>query len=98
MFVPCPGGNNVETFRFYEALECGAIPVYVRKGGDDEYVGLVKKHMNMLEIGNWAHATGLIGYLLQNKEVMEKYRLSLQIGWAKMKVDARAAMHAFLEV
>jgi hypothetical protein len=29
---------------------------------------------------------------------MEKYRIGLQIGWMKMKADARAAMHAFLGV
>jgi hypothetical protein len=27
-FVPCPAGNNIETFRFYEALESGCIPLF----------------------------------------------------------------------
>ena len=30
-FVPCPAGNNPETFRHYEALEVGAIPLIVRQ-------------------------------------------------------------------
>ena len=28
-FVLCPRGTNPGTFRFYEAMECGAIPVYI---------------------------------------------------------------------
>mmetsp|Transcript_1432 Transcript_1432/g.2339 ORF Transcript_1432/g.2339 Transcript_1432/m.2339 type:complete len:590 (+) Transcript_1432:21-1790(+) len=30
VFVLCPAGNNPETFRHYEALEMGAIPVFLR--------------------------------------------------------------------
>ena len=30
IFVPCPAGNNPETFRHYEALELGSIPLIVR--------------------------------------------------------------------
>ena len=29
-FVLCPSGNNPETFRLYESLEAGAIPIVVR--------------------------------------------------------------------
>jgi hypothetical protein len=29
IFAPCPAGNNPETFRHYEALETGAIPIFV---------------------------------------------------------------------
>jgi hypothetical protein len=34
-FCPVPGGNNFETFRIYEALEDGCVPVIRR--GDDGY-------------------------------------------------------------
>jgi hypothetical protein len=30
VFVPCPAGNNPETFRHYEALELGCIPLIVK--------------------------------------------------------------------
>lgn len=30
IFAPCPSGNNLETFRQYEALEVGAIPIFRR--------------------------------------------------------------------
>jgi len=35
-FAPCPAGNNPETFRHYEALEVGAIPIIVRPKDDDK--------------------------------------------------------------
>ena len=35
-FCPCPAGNSIETFRFYEALEFGCIPVIVVDPNDEE--------------------------------------------------------------
>lgn len=31
IFAPCPSGNNPETFRQYEALELGAIPILINR-------------------------------------------------------------------
>lgn len=36
IFLPCPAGNNPETFRHYEALELGAIPLIVVGKADGE--------------------------------------------------------------
>ena len=36
VFALCPRGNNLETFRFYEALESGSIPIIV-KGSSSDY-------------------------------------------------------------
>ena len=36
MFLAYVRGNNLETFRFYEALESGAIPIFV-KGSSVDY-------------------------------------------------------------
>lgn len=47
-FVPCPPGNNPETFRHYEALEAGAIPLILR--------GLV--HSEFLTSSYWAGYPG----------------------------------------
>ena len=35
--VLCPAGNNPETFRHYEALEAGAVPLFVRPPPDKDY-------------------------------------------------------------
>lgn len=36
-FVLCPEGNNPETFRHYEALEVGAVPLFVRPPSEKGY-------------------------------------------------------------
>ena len=37
-FILCPAGNNPETFRLYEALEVGAIPLFVRPSMEISYL------------------------------------------------------------
>jgi len=44
-FVPCPRGQNAETFRFWEALEHGSIPIYVRSPDDTLYVEFLTTHL-----------------------------------------------------
>ena len=46
VFVLCPRGNNLETFRFYEALESGAIPIFV-KGSSVDYDFIEGKFMHV---------------------------------------------------
>ena len=38
IFAPAPPGNSPETFRFYEALETGAIPISVRTKPDRDFL------------------------------------------------------------
>lgn len=37
VFAPCPGGNNLETFRHYEVLELGAIPLFVKPAAEFDF-------------------------------------------------------------
>ena len=46
VFVLCPRGNNLETFRFYEALESGAIPIFV-KGSSVDYDFIEGKFLHL---------------------------------------------------
>jgi alpha(1,3/1,4) fucosyltransferase len=96
MFVACPGGQHPETFRLYEALECGAIPLVVRKEGDGPWVDMMKEHIPLLDIQTWEQAAGLVAHLLEHKELMEKYRLAVLLGWTKLRAVARVAMQSFL--
>jgi hypothetical protein len=38
VFVPCPAGNSPETFRIYEALELGGIPLIVSPDPQDDFL------------------------------------------------------------
>lgn len=84
-FVPCPGGMNPETFRFYEALEMGAIPLYVREPGDELYFKKITETIPILSIHSWGDAANFVRYMMENLETLDKYRSIVIDGWAKTK-------------
>jgi hypothetical protein len=81
LFVPCPSGNNSETFRLYEALECGCIPLYVKTPGDETYIGWIQEEIGLLSISRWSETCVLMQHFLNEKEVMESYRNMLLNRW-----------------
>ncbi len=89
MFVPCPRGQNVETFRFYEALEHGCIPIYVREPGDDEYFNLISKHLPMINFANWIQPLGFIQNLFKNTQVLMQYYQEMGSAWTRWKKELR---------
>ncbi len=89
-FVPVPGGQNPETYRFYEALECGCIPVYVRQDGDAGYLEKqVRKWIPIPDLANWDQATAFIYELSNNPPVMEGYRQKCLGGWKAWKESTK---------
>jgi GR25 family glycosyltransferase involved in LPS biosynthesis len=85
VFVPCPPGNNLETFRLYEALECGCVPVYVKCAGDDQYVEWLQNELGLLPVSSWAEAAALMVHFFKEKELLENYRNSMLIRWKNWK-------------
>ena len=85
MFVPCPPGNNPETFRLYEALECGCIPLYVKSPGDEIYVEMLQTELGLLAVSTWEEAAALILHFFKEKPLLEGYRNSLLIRWKLWK-------------
>lgn len=84
--VPCPAGNNVETFRFWEALEHGAIPLYSREKGDEYFWGWIEKHLPLQAIPSWELAGEAAQIITANPAVYEAYRRDLASAWISWKV------------
>jgi hypothetical protein len=84
-FVPCPGGNNIETYRFYETLEAGAIPVIVKEEGCESYYNYLRKYLPIVIVETWEKAAVFIQVMRDQKEIYEKYRNDLITAWEKMK-------------
>eukprot|EP01041_Mallomonas_annulata_P004041 gene4041-8045_t len=79
VFVPCPSGNNPETFRHYEALESGAIPVFVHKPSttaDDDRHFLTEWNVNGDDDGDVV-SMGYPGPVLSSWEDFEPYVTSM---------------------
>jgi len=89
--VPVPRGVHVETFRLYETLEHGAIPLYVRReGGEDrEYWAWLKGHLHLMEIGSWDKLPTILELFRKYPEKAEQYRAGLLKQWAAWKEECR---------
>jgi alpha(1,3/1,4) fucosyltransferase len=87
MFMLCPRGQNVETFRFWESLEHGAIPVYVREKGDEAYYEMLSTRLPMLSFDSWERALTFIISLLQNPPSLIQYRKTLLEKWLLWKTE-----------
>lgn len=66
VFALCPGGNNPETFRLYEALDTGAIPIMIRPTHPDQ---------NFLNDELWKNYPGPI---LDNWSELDNYLTTIQ--------------------
>ena len=87
-FVPCAKGfKSLESFRLYEALEQGAIPLYVPSesvGTVDEFKEQFGKHP-MLGFPSWKKVAELLPNLVKQPVVMENHRKALQTWWTDKK-------------
>jgi GR25 family glycosyltransferase involved in LPS biosynthesis len=81
-FVPCPGGQNAETFRFYEALEAGCVPILVK---DDVYTHIPS--LPLLLADNWDHAASILRAIQQKPEVYEELRKTILDAWETLKKE-----------
>ena len=83
IFAPCPAGQNAETFRIYEALECGAVPLII---------GPCPVALPLLPLESWIQAGECMTYFLANKERLEEYRDKLFAAWTTLKNDLKKSI------
>jgi GR25 family glycosyltransferase involved in LPS biosynthesis len=98
VFVPCPGGQNAETYRFYEALECGCVPIVVKEENDSLFTKMIMANMEFLAVSSWQEAAVLIAQLMENKTLLENYRANLLIAWQRWKERLVAEFKKKLEL
>jgi alpha(1,3/1,4) fucosyltransferase len=89
IFIPCPAGQNYETFRIWEALEHGAIPIYVRKQGDEEYFKFISSKLPIISHANWDAALLFIQSLLHNSQTLINYRQNIIEKWESWKNEIK---------
>jgi hypothetical protein len=88
-FCPILRGNNFETFRLYEALEAGAIPIYIRSEGDTEFWNFITSKLKLINVESSTKASELITILEKNHQAAEKYRLELINQWQIWKQEIK---------
>lgn len=80
-FVPCPGGMNQETFRVYEALECGCIPIVLKQDGNEAWVRWLQDELGIVVAKDWADAVRIMTTLVTKPETLEIYRRQVLQSW-----------------
>ncbi len=84
IFAACPSGwSNLETFRVYEALEAGCIPIIERRAHFDYFTNLLGPHP-MPTIYDWTEGAAVIGQLQAANDV-ERVRHTCGVWWADYK-------------
>jgi hypothetical protein len=90
-FVPCVAGfRALESYRLYEALEQGAIPVIVPDGpeGRDTYVDVLGKHP-ILTFPSWEKVVAILPILVNNPAKMEEHKQQVMTWWSAKKAELK---------
>ena len=95
--VPCPRGQNVETYRFYEALDCGCIPLFIYSEDNEAWLQVFHNELPLIKLEGWNHVAALMQHFQKNPEQMEQYRMTLLIAWAKYKATLKEGVRNWLE-
>jgi hypothetical protein len=98
VFVPCPDGVNPETFRFYEALECGCIPLIVTTEANAAWVDYITEHIQILPLKSWEDAAKFVTHLKQNIEMLEVYRTKVLSSWVEWRKELQDEVKAWSKV
>ena len=94
--VPCPGGHNPETFRVYEALEAGAVPIVVKEEGNDAWLAFLGKYIPLMVAGSWEHAAQIVHTLRAKPEVYEQFRSHVLAKWMESKEGVKGNVRRVL--
>ena len=94
LFMPCPAGQNVETFRFYEALEHGVIPIYIRQSEEDLHFKFLGGHLPLVVMDSWEAVQQTILVFLQKPELLQEYRSKLLAAWTDWKAELKSSFKA----
>ena len=91
IFAPCPQGNvNLDSYRVYEALECGCIPIVEKRRGFDYFTHLLGRHPIPV-VEDWSAAPGVANAILEQDGGLLAQRFC-QDWWSRKKSTLRQAL------
>jgi hypothetical protein len=96
VFLPCPMGNVVaETWRLYEGLEYGCIPIVEKRWAIDYYRGLFGGDP-FLRVGSWHEAGRLMRDLAASPSELLRLQQTMIAWWAETKARTKRDLTAFM--
>lgn len=95
-FAPCPAGNVcIETFRPYEALHFGAIPLLPKTRLADPYGDVLGKHP-LPTFYDWGAARRFAESQLKSPKALDSLQAECLDWWAKEQVSITNRLEAFI--
>ena len=95
-FVPCPMGNvMLETWRAYEALEAGCIPLLERRPTMDYYRNLLGDHP-IPTFSSWRYALRFVRRQLRTPADLDRRQADLLQWWSAAKASWHERVSAFV--
>jgi hypothetical protein len=96
VFAPCPMGRlNLECFRLYEALECGAIPIVERRATLDYFTRLLGPNP-IIQIRSWEDAREKIRSLTADPPRMDQLQQLISGWWDLHKQTVKNSISQFV--
>lgn len=87
IFVPCPRGNSSpDTFRLYETIEAGSIPIVER---DEYWNSLFGDDHPLIQVSDWNKAVNDIIALSEETEWQKEYSQKLASWWDTQKTTLK---------
>lgn len=97
VFVPCGMGNvNLESFRLYEALDCGAIPIVERRPWLDYFTGLWGPHP-LPAVNDWGEARSIMDSLRADPQRLREKQREVQGWWREIEGQVASQISAIIE-
>jgi hypothetical protein len=89
------GNVSLESFRIYESLECGSIPILEKRPGADYFKYLLGNHPIPV-FGTWAQAAHYVTSLRNNSKAIHLLNQRCQDWWAGYKQSLRTHIGDFI--
>jgi hypothetical protein len=97
IFVPCSMGNlNLDSFRVYEALECGAIPILEKRPTLNYFARLLGAHP-LPTFSNWRQAARFISFMLADRSALVNLQKECIDWWIGYKQSLRDQVESFFK-
>lgn len=94
---PCPIGNaSFDSFRVYESLECGCIPLIQSNYASDYFKNLFGEHPLPI-LQDWSEAKEKVDLLLKDKEALENLRQVCYQFWQDQKIGLKNKIRSIIE-
>ena len=95
IFVPCPRGNSSpDTFRLYETIEAGSIPIVER---DEYWNSLFGDDHPLIQVSDWNKAVNDIIALSEETEWQKEYSQKLASWWNAQKAALKQKIKTTIE-